>query len=194
VLLPPHAEDRLIRCCYCAVWFEEVFRGGRLSPGTPVGQADVPGDLAPLLVQVPDYAVADVRDVVGLSEVGLASVREHNGPDGIVVGPTFDGSHDVGGADADWIAGHTLVDVKSTIRPLNLDTRTIHQLLGYLLLDYSDVYRIEAVGLYLSRVGHLVTWPVEEFLALTGATESLTDLRAQVADPVSGRRTIPTPR
>ncbi|GAA1150348.1 hypothetical protein [Streptomyces javensis] len=53
-------------------------------------------------------------------------------------------------------------------------TRTLRQaeawqLTGYLLLDTEDRYRIDTLGLYLSRSGTLASWPVEEYLDLLGA-------------------------
>ena len=46
-------------------------------------------------------------------------------------------------------------------------TRTIRQveawqLVGYLLLDVEDRYRIDTVGLYLTPSATLVSWPVAE--------------------------------
>jgi hypothetical protein len=49
--------------------------------------------------------------------------------------------------------------------------------LGYLLLDYADQYRISQVGLYLSRQGTVIAWPVPEFLRLLGAEASLAEMR-----------------
>jgi hypothetical protein len=82
--------------------------------------------------------------------------------------PTFVGSPDVGGADADMVVGGCLIDMKATIQP-KLDPEHLYQLAGYLLLDYTDRYHINAVGIYMVRQGVLFTWPVSEFLRqLTG--------------------------
>jgi hypothetical protein len=48
-------------------------------------------------------------------------------------------------------------------------------LLGYVLLDYSDLYRISAVGLYFARQATLVWWPLDQFLFLLGG-ESVPEL------------------
>jgi hypothetical protein len=39
LLLPRSVEADLTRLCYAVVWFEEVYRTGRLWPGTPLGDA-----------------------------------------------------------------------------------------------------------------------------------------------------------
>ncbi|WP_143044229.1 hypothetical protein [Nonomuraea jiangxiensis] len=67
-------------------------------------------------------------------------------------GATFDGSSDIP-ADADLIAAGTLIDVKSIRRVHDFPLPTVYQLLGYVLMEYSDRYRIDAVGVYLSRAG-----------------------------------------
>ncbi|GGP00094.1 hypothetical protein [Wenjunlia tyrosinilytica] len=97
-----------------------------------------------------------------------------------VCGPVFAGSNDIGGADADYILGGLLLDCKATKDPRRLGRGEIHQLAGYLLLDYDNEYGIDRVGLYLSRQGALITWPTAEFLRSLGAAEPLPQLRAQL--------------
>lgn len=62
-----------------------------------------------------------------------------------------------------------LLDFKSTRYSGTLRQAETWQLIGYLLLDTADQYRIDTVGLYLSRSGALASWPVEEYLELLGA-------------------------
>jgi hypothetical protein len=76
------------------------------------------------------------------------------------------------------VIGGLLLDCKATTEPRRLGADEIHQLAGYLLLDYGDEFGIRCVGLYLSRQGTVVTWDVPRFLALLGARESLPELRA----------------
>jgi hypothetical protein len=104
------------------------------------------------------------------------------------LGPTFVGSRDVGGADADVIAGRLLLEWKATLGPrrqsdsrryCSLDLITLQQLLGYLLLDYQDEYAIDTLGLYAARYAYLVTWPAAELLGeLAGGPVDLAQLRA----------------
>lgn len=84
-----------------------------------------------------------------------------------VLGHTFDGSLDVGGADADLIIGGVLIDFKSTAK-WKLTSRILRQLIGYWLLDYSDRFAVKEVGVYFSRYGALWTMNVAELLFLCG--------------------------
>jgi hypothetical protein len=69
------AEERLLRICYAMAWFEEVYRTGRLWPGTPLGDADRSMSTSRLLAAVPAYAVADLRAQVHLAAGCLAGLR-----------------------------------------------------------------------------------------------------------------------
>lgn len=92
--------------------------------------------------------------------------------------PTFLGSPDVGGADADLIVDGCLIDIKASVQP-NIQPYWLRQLAGYVLLDYDDEHHIDSVGIYMARQGTLVTWPLDEFLAnLIGDAEvSVSGLR-----------------
>jgi len=85
-----------------------------------------------------------------------------------VLNPTFAGSLDVGGADADFIVDDCLIDMKATISS-QVRADFLYQLAGYLLLDYNDAYHITSVGIYMVRQGLLLKWDVSAFLQkLTG--------------------------
>lgn len=86
----------------------------------------------------------------------------------LVLNPTFgDGSHLVGGADADFVVDDLLVDVK-TNRDTTPDIKHLRQIVGYALL--ANFYAVDSelpqellttVGLYQARAGALTTWPLE---------------------------------
>src|SRR4051812_7137778 len=84
----------------------------------------------------------------------------------VTLAPAFAGSRDVGRADADWIAGSLLVDVKATKDPGKLPARDIYQLAGYALLDYPDTHRLDRLGWYHARTGSLSAWDIGDFFAL----------------------------
>jgi hypothetical protein len=69
----------------------------------------------------------------------------------------------------------------------------IHQLAGYLLLDYDNQYQIAGVGLYLSRQGTVIDWPVPEFLRLAGTREPLPKLRGRLREYLRRHRIEPAP-
>jgi hypothetical protein len=95
----------------------------------------------------------------------------------VVLNPTFAGSRDIGGADADLIVDNCLIDIKATINP-KLDVKWLYQVLGYVLLDYEDEYHIQSIGLYLARQGELIQWPLDPFLAaMTTVPVTVPELR-----------------
>jgi len=92
--------------------------------------------------------------------------------------PIFSGSWLVGGADADLILDHTLIDIKTFKEPSKgLHKKHIYQLLGYVLLDFRDDYRLEDAGFYFSRQGYFWQKNLKHFLIEAGARESLEELR-----------------
>ncbi|MFB7713929.1 hypothetical protein [Streptomyces sp. NPDC056105] len=172
------AEERLARLCYAASHFEEVYRAG-LFPGNPLLDLAAGEGLQELLNRVPDHVPDDLARQVALAQAAeaLGWVTQLPAQERLCA-PVFAGSRDVGGADADFIAAGMLIDCKATIRPERIDGSAVRQLAGYLLLDYPHEYRMEQLGVYLSRQGRLVSWPVTEFLHLCGARLPLPDLRA----------------
>ena len=55
----------------------------------------------------------------------------------------------------------------------------LYQLLGYVLLDYSNKYQIHEVGIYLARQGVFLRWPITELLnrLVGGVAPPLKELR-----------------
>lgn len=94
-----------------------------------------------------------------------------------ILNPTFDGSGFIGGADADLIIDGCLVDIKTTVNPMK--ENWIYQLLGYVLLDWHDEYKIKEVAVYFARQAFLLKWNLNDILReLTGQPQpSLAQLR-----------------
>ena len=174
-------DQALSRLCFVAAHFEDVYRCGRLRRYSPLARADERVTLQDLTASVPGYAVQDLAAQMRLADKPFGRLRALPAQ-ARVCGPVFTGSTDIGGADADFILGGLLLDCKATTRPRQLEAPEIYQLAGYLLLDYDDRYRIDRVGLYLSRQGHLLTWTVPDFLNRLGATEPLPVLRRKLRD------------
>lgn len=182
-------ETNLLRHCVVLGLFEEVFRAGP-RVGSPLFSPQAKKTLHALL------AVAEphwLDDLCAMSWAFYHTFDDHL-LSSAVLNPTFAGSRDVGGADADLILDGCLVDVKATINP-RVDPLWLYQLLGYVLLDYPDEYRLRTVGIYLARQQILLQWPLDEIIAtLAGASalplaryreqfQCMTDIRA------SGQRT-----
>ncbi|AKA01197.1 hypothetical protein SAZ_42375 [Streptomyces noursei ZPM] len=205
--LSSETEGRLIRLCHIASSFEAIFRHVGWIRGNSLGFCEPGASLDDLVGAVPGYVVDDIRQQMELaaSPGPFSSLRELPAHQRLC-GPVFDGSRHVGGADADFVLDRKLIDCKATKRPERMGRAEIYQLAGYLLLDYSDTYDVQEVGLYLSRQGALIDWSNEDFLGLLGAQFTLPDLRAGCQyvltdgaegtplPPVDQRRRFPRPR
>ncbi len=182
-------DDEALMCRYCVglALFEQVFRVGRVSPGSPLVEPEPARTADELLSRVPD---AWVEDLGVLSRMFFDSQRDLvGGAHEVSIGPTFDGSSDVGGADADFILDGLLVDVKTTTTP-KITAEMLHQLLGYVLLDYSDSHGVREVSVYLARQARLVRWDLGSFLADMGAPEGhLPEFRRSFAAAVRNPKT-----
>jgi hypothetical protein len=176
-------EEHLARLLLAAAWYALNCRNPVAFPLTPLCKAALAAPrkftLERLLALPHPDLVEDIVAQLHISEDGpLEWLRDTTTPADCLPGPTFEGSAHVS-ADADLIAGGTLIDFKSTRRIHEFSRVTIQQLLGYVLMDYSDHYKIDAVGVHLTRAGTLITWPLEDYLDLLGARRrDLTELRA----------------
>ena len=184
--LEPVAEQELARYCFVLALFEEVYRATRWEGG-PLGVPSAKGSIEELLA-VPGPAVID--DVCRLSSLfydqfhGLLA-RPH------ILNPTFKGSRDVGGADADLIVDGCLIDIKTSISP-TIEPEWLRQIVGYTLLDYNDERQIKSVGIYMARQGMLFTWPLVDLLPqLTGdPTATVKRLRQEFQTIINNRTEI----
>lgn len=154
----PAGPDRAARISWVAGLLDRAYRSGRIYD-VWLEALEGAADCDALLTCAPNWAVADIVTMHDLC--GDAITRFAGGP--VVVGPTFAGSLAVGGADADFIADRTLIDVKATIKP-TLRTRDLRQIVSYALLDWDDAYGIDTVGLLAARQGVVISWPLEELL------------------------------
>ena len=120
----------------------------------------------------------ETTEVMELARLAREALRPGEG-EAVLMGPTFEGSGYVGGADADVIIGGRLFDVKTTMNPRNGLPVTIRQLIGYTLLDWCDEYGIHGVGVYFSRQGERVDWELEDLVerTATDGRSTLTELR-----------------
>ena len=111
-------------------------------------------------------SIPNSQEITDLSELSWLFYGKHHRLLSFphVLNPTFEGSNDVDGADADIIVNKLLVELKTTTRPTEKTAEALYQLLGYALLDYADEYQINAVGLYMVRQGLLLQWNLESIL------------------------------
>lgn len=134
------SEEQKDFCCLLMAGFEQAYRG-RLCPELTY-LIKLPSR-EKLLLEMPDHA-ASVADIQQLRRgFKLQFVAVNSEP--IYINPTFDGSSDINGADAQLIVGTRLIDVRTTMkrRPLNLVG--FYQQIAYCLLDYSDEYGLNKI-------------------------------------------------
>jgi hypothetical protein len=182
-LLDKEAEQLLARYCFLLGLLEEPFRSGRYHESLLMVPA--PRQRLEDLLAIPQQIWID--DLCNLSRL-FYNTQAHLLSRPHLLNPTFAGSIDVGGADADIIVDGCLIDIKTT-KQSKADAAWIRQLAGYLLLDYHDTYRLNAVGLYFARHGILLSWPAEHFIQmLTGESGvSVATLRQEFQDLIGNR-------
>jgi len=81
---------------------------------------------------------------------------------------------------ADLIAGRSLVEIKTVLEPAGRFEQWLNQLLGYVLLDWFDTFRLDTVAVYLGWQAKLMAISLTDLLTITshGQTPRLEDLRA----------------
>jgi len=157
------AELTLARYCYLLALFEEAYRSSGYLFG-PLMDPEPKRTLEELLAIPKDDWLDDICFMFARFYNNYAYLLAHPH----LLNPEFQGSKDVGNADADLIVDGCLIDIKASIAP-KIEPKYLRQLAGYLLLDYNDALHIESVGIYMARQGMLLTWDVLEFLRqLTG--------------------------
>lgn len=164
----PEAEEReLARYCFVLACLDEPARDDRWKQG-PLMVPTVKHSAAEWLAIPGEEVIDDLCRLWTLffARYGVLLTRPY------FLNPTFAGSHDVGGADADVIVSTCLIDLKTTTWP-NLKRDWLHQLLGYVLLDYDDKYHLEWVALYMARQGKLLAWKLADILPIMVRTEAV---------------------
>ncbi len=173
-------EDKLNRYCYILALYDQLFRAGPTINSPLYGR---PIEGAEELLTIPSSeAVNDMR----VLSWKFYDDFQHLFSLPFVLNPTFEGSVKIGGADADLIVDGTLIDIKTT-KKREIDRDWLWQIMGYVLLDYSDTYKITSIGLYLTRQGMLLKWDMREVLAFLykGKPKSLEQLRDEFKEIVN---------
>lgn len=188
--LTDHDDAFQARTCYALALLTECYRApignSRL---LTVTEGNSPAELLDLALP------GEVADLIAMRDSARRVLIPHLPGGPVHTGPTFEGSRDLA-ADADLIAGGTLIEMKSTrgararadgTRPPRVDADDLYQIIGYLLMDYSDRYAITEVGLYLIRYECYMTWPVDWFLgSAAGRHVDLAQARKAFSDLLRG--------
>ena len=169
--LESEAEQEMARLCYVLALFETVYRGG--GRGAAYGSLFTLPEMRTVADLLAAVETAWVDDICQLQDLFM---QQHQDllTQPFVLNPKFGlGSDAIGGADADLIVDGCLIEIKTT-KQSAVDPVSLRQLAGYTLLDWQDTQRIQAVGLYLSRHGLLVRWPLDEFFGVLAGDPTVT--------------------
>lgn len=119
----------------------------------------------------------DEDDLIALASTALDDQAFVRDAECVVVNPTFTLSRRLGGADADVIVYGTLCDYKAGGQPRVVKREHIWQLVGYLLADTDDRYRLRAVGISALRWRSRHAWSAAELIGqLSGHPAETVDL------------------
>ncbi|WP_426939756.1 hypothetical protein [Pseudarthrobacter sp. S6] len=168
LLRHPTNDTDLDRASVLLAHCELVLRSGARALSGRTGKLlDNASDGPSFADQISPMMVADIGSLV---EAGRMQLEEWCGEiaDGtdFASNPGFAGSELVGGADADWIIGDTLIDCKVYNRLSVSELRGfLLQLLGYVMLDLDDRFGIRQVGIWLPRQGLMPTWSLTRLLS-----------------------------
>lgn len=167
LLRGPNSDVDLDRAAILLAHCDQVSRAGAKVLNGSVGVAcDAAFDGESFSKQLDALALADIRSLMLSNAEQLETWEEQ-----IAVGdryesnPSFVSSGLVGGADADWSIGETLIDCKVygdvTVPKLR---GFLRQLLGYVMLDSDDSLGIRRVGIWLPRQKLTPTWSLARLL------------------------------
>lgn len=130
---------------------------------------------------------ADYYDLVNLCQATKTVPRIFQTDKGVLLNPTFgDYSKIVGGADADYVIGNMLVDLK-TSQYSNIKKEYIHQLIGYYLLsNYDKTFpcKIIQIGVYFARYNKLAFIDIRDLNQVV----NLKALSGYFKEYISGKR------
>lgn len=117
---------------------------------------------------VPDFkpTIKDVAQIAYSFKHVIGSPSRFIADNGgtILPNPYFEGSVDVGGADANLLIGNTLLDVRTTAKRQPCSIDDVVKQVGYYLLDYGNIYDIQHISWYYTRQECIFTHPIELFL------------------------------
>ncbi|MGC5307688.1 hypothetical protein [Micromonospora zamorensis] len=186
------------RMSYALALLVELYRAARVD-GSRLMQLGPDSRASDLLALA---NAEEVADLIAMRDLAVEKLLPGLPSGPVASGSTFEGSADLN-ADADLIVGGVLVDFKATqgrarpdgSRAAGLTRVDIDQLLGYVLLDYSDAFALHSVAIYALRYGHYAAWPLDDLCAeLAGRPIDLAAMRQEFARVVrvdSGYCTAP---
>jgi hypothetical protein len=188
LLREPFSDSELDRAAILLAYCEQVARKGAEAMNGSLGVfCDAAVDGRSFADRLDPRVLADIRSLMVSNAAQLETWQEQiAGGDRYEPNPGFAGSRLVGGADADWVIGETLIDCKVygalTVPKLR---DFIRQLLGYVMLDSDDSLGIRRVGIWLPRQRLMPSWSLTHLLS--GDPEELLPSLRQGFTKATGR-------
>ncbi|HVA67613.1 MAG TPA: hypothetical protein VNK24_11950 [Elusimicrobiota bacterium] len=180
-------EERLNIYCLVLTFFEQQFRMRDMSIIVDREESILESFLASKTVEgfmgkVRSHQDKLLHDLRALSDVFYRDWGAYLQERRFILNPTFSGSRDVGGADADFIMGRILFELKTNRTPRPINRVMLWQLIGYPLLDFRNEYKLSKVGFYFARRGYRIEWTLANLLSiLSGRQLSLISWRKQLS-------------
>lgn len=155
--------DLCVRCLVLAR-FEQYYRAGLAVRGLVVGPLRRCSGLDEFAQMSLPRGRGTIRDLARLGRTAWEDHRDLRQARPLVLNPRFRLSRALGGADADLIARHRLVDWKASAATRVVGRHELWQLAGYALADSTDKYEIREVGIAALRWRSEVSWPLTDLL------------------------------
>jgi hypothetical protein len=187
----PKLEQQLAEYSYGLALYEQCYRA-------PAGE-DWPiirlGPLATVDQLIATASASVLDDIKAMSQLVRSSQPSLLSGQNVTLNPSFgDASVRLGGADADLVVDGRLIDIKSK-EVAEIERVEFWQLLGYTLADADDSLSIQEVGIYFSRHGIQVVWPLKTLMELmSGKRKEPNEVRERfqaVLQRLSGRPRSP---
>lgn len=172
-----------VRCLVLAR-FEQFYRAGPMNPTIfdllilPLRRCKGLNDFVRLALTPPT-----ILDLEQLGRAAWADSCELRDARPLVLNPEFQLSPGLGGADADLIAAHRLIDWKATTTTGIVGRQQLWQLVGYVLADTNDEYAIREVSVAALRWRSSCKWSLDALLADL-SPGSPADLRTIKGEPL----------
>ena len=187
------APEALTRAAWALALYTEVYRLGVPPPGSPL-YAVADANSEDVLAVASDAAVWQLQELHALATRNLYPALP-DPPARVIPGPTFAASRFCA-ADADVIVDGMLLESKTRLGSKNartgarsdsLSVLDLYQMLGYVLFDHDDTYRLDRVAFYSARYGSLTMWPAQDLLeVLRGGAVNLSTERERVWEQLGG--------
>lgn len=152
-------ERRLLQVCYVLAMYDAYARSSYSSQrNSPLHSLKSGAGWKAHLNRIPENDIYALQRLVEPAVDLFPLLADRH----VSIGPIFDDSHLVDGADGDLIINGTLIEIKCEAPGFR--ARAVQQAIAYSLLDSSGKYELERVSIYLARFGTLATWKLDDII------------------------------